>query len=165
MRDGGIGALNAMEQALADQDPFKLVLIDCQMPDLDGFSVAQKIKQNPRLAGATILMLSSAGRHGDAARCRELGIAAYLTKPIRQSQLFDAIMTALGKVTQTEDLSGLTARRSPCESRQLNILLAEDNAVNQKIATRMLEKLGHQSNRDGKWQARRWTPSHGWTLT
>jgi two-component system sensor histidine kinase/response regulator len=141
--DGGIAALGAMAQALADQIPFKLVLMDCQMPDLDGFSVAQKIKQNPGLAGATILMLSSAGRHGDAARCRELGIAAYLTKPVRQSQLFDAIITALGEVTRTENLSGLTALRSPRESRQLNILLAEDNAVNQKIATRMLEKLGH----------------------
>jgi two-component system sensor histidine kinase/response regulator len=142
--DGGIAALGAMAQALADQIPFKLVLMDCQMPDLDGFSVAQNIKQNPGLAGATILMLSSAGRHGDAARCRKLGIAAYLTKPVRQSQLFDAIMTALGEVTQTEDLSGLTVLRSPRESRQLNILLAEDNAVNQKIATRMLEKLGHR---------------------
>jgi len=141
--DGGVAALEAMAQALADQIPFKLVLMDCQMPDLDGFSVAQKIKQNPGLAGATILMLSSAGRHGEMARCRELGIAAYLTKPVRQSQLFDAIMTALGEVTQTEDLSGLTARRSPRESRRLNILVAEDNAVNQKIATRMLEKLGH----------------------
>jgi signal transduction histidine kinase/CheY-like chemotaxis protein len=141
--DGGISALNAMGQALADQNPFKLVLLDCQMPDLDGFSVAQRIKQEPRLAGATIMMLSSAGRRGDAARCRELGIAAYLTKPIRQSQLFDAMIAVLGKVRQTEDLSGLTTRRSPRESRRLNILLAEDNAVNQKIATRMLEKLGH----------------------
>jgi PAS domain S-box-containing protein len=142
--DGGVGALEAMRQALADQTPFKLVLLDSQMPDLDGFGVAQKIKQNPRLAGAPIMMLSSAGRHGDAARCRELGIAAYLTKPIRQSQLFDAMMAALGKVIQTENSSGLTTRRSPRESRQLNILLAEDNAVNQKIATRMLEKLGHR---------------------
>jgi CheY-like chemotaxis protein len=142
--DGGVAALGAMAQALADQIPFKLVLMDYQMPDLDGFSVAQKIKQNPGLAGATILMLSSVGRHGDAVRCQELGIAAYLTKPVRQSQLFDTIMTALGEVTQTEDLSGLTALHSPCESRQLNILLAEDNAVNQKIATRMLEKLGHR---------------------
>jgi PAS domain S-box-containing protein len=142
--DGGVVALDAMVQALADQNPFKLVLLDCQMPDLDGFGVAQRIKQNPRLAGATIMMLSSAGRRGDAARCQELGIAAYLTKPIRQSQLFDAILAALGKVTQTEHSSGLTARRSPRESSRLNILLAEDNAVNQKIATRMLEKLGHR---------------------
>jgi PAS domain S-box-containing protein len=142
--DGGVGALEAMGQALADQTPFKLVLIDSQMLDLDGFSVAQKIKQNPKLAGATIMMLSSAAQRGDAARCRELGIAAYLTKPIRQSQLLAAMMAALGKVIQTENSSGLTTRRSPRESRQLNILLAEDNAVNQKIATRMLEKLGHR---------------------
>jgi len=151
--DGGVAALAAMAQALADQTPFKLVLMDCQMPDLDGFSVAQKIKQNPGLAGATILMLSSAGRRGDMARCRELGIAAYLTKPIRQSQLFDAIMAALGKGTQTEDSSGRAARLNPCEHRELNILLAEDNAVNQKIATRMLEKLGHRVTVTGNGKA------------
>jgi PAS domain S-box-containing protein len=150
--DGGVAALEAMGQALADQNPFKLVLTDCQMPDLDGFSVVERIKQDPTLAGATIMMLSSAGRRGDAARCRELGLAAYLSKPVRQSQLLDVIMTAFGQIMQPKDLSACNSRGSRSESRKLNLLLAEDNAINQKIATRMLEKLGHRVTVAGNGQ-------------
>ncbi|HET7840366.1 MAG TPA: PAS domain S-box protein, partial [Terriglobia bacterium] len=77
--------------------PFPLVLIDALMPGMDGFELAERIKQDGRLAGATIMMLTSAGQRGDAARCRKLGIDAYLIKPIRQSELLDAILTTLGK--------------------------------------------------------------------
>ncbi len=97
LADGGELALAIMEQNAASGRTFPLVLLDAQMPIMDGFSLAEKIKQNPKLATATIMMLTSVGQRGDAARCRELGIAAYLIKPIRQSELLRAILDALGK--------------------------------------------------------------------
>ena len=93
---GGRAALAEMKRAAAAGDPFPLVLLDAVMPDLDGFAVAQEIKRDPALAGATIMMLSSADRGGELARCRELGIAAYLRKPVKQSELLNAVLTALG---------------------------------------------------------------------
>lgn len=89
--------LSALERAASAGKPFPLVLLDAQMPEMDGFSLAERIRENPKLAGATIMMLTSAGQRGDAARCRELGIAVYLIKPIRESELREAILAALGK--------------------------------------------------------------------
>ena len=83
--DGGSAALVEMDDALQRGRPFRLVLLDFQMPELDGFGVAERIKQRPDLGGSTIMMLSSVGQRGDAARCKELGVAAYLTKPVGQS--------------------------------------------------------------------------------
>ncbi len=142
--DSGQSALTLMEQAKKDAKPFPLILLDAQMPDMDGFALAERIKQNAELAGATIMMLSSAGRPGDAARCRALGIAAYLTKPIKQSELLDAITVALGTLPQNEARPTLVTRHFLRETqRRLRILLAEDNAVNQMLVVRLLEKQGH----------------------
>ena len=106
----GVSAVAAMKRAVATGDPFPLVLLDAFMPELDGFAVAEQIKRDPELAGATIMMLSSADRSGDAARCRELGVACYLRKPITQSELFDAILTAMGAVPLEQPESHRTAR-------------------------------------------------------
>jgi PAS domain S-box-containing protein len=139
---GGEG-LAALDRAATAGTPYPLVLLDAQMPEMDGFELAEHIKQNPRLAGATIMMLTSAGQRGDAARCRELGIAVYLIKPIRQSELLEAILAALGKAPGKEH-GTLITRHTLRESRQkLQILLAEDNAVNQQFAARLLQKRGH----------------------
>ena len=92
----GISAIAAMKQAVAAGSPFPLVLLDAFMPEMDGFAVVEQIKRDPNLAKATIMMLSSADRSGDAARCRRLGVACYLRKPIAPSDLFDAIQVALG---------------------------------------------------------------------
>ncbi len=141
---GGEAGLALLEENAALGKSFPLVLIDAQMPGMDGFTLAEKIKQNPKLAGATVMMLTSAGQRGDAVRCRELGISAYLIKPIRQSELLDAIMTALGQ-QQGEDRPRLVTRHLLREARQkLRILLAEDNPVNRALAVRLLEKRGHQ---------------------
>jgi len=142
--DGGRAALVEMKRAAVSGEPFPLALLDAMMPEMDGFDLAEQIKQHPELAGATIMMLSSAGQRGDAARCRELGIAAYLTKPIKQSDLLDAILTVLHTSSaETREPSLRPQYALPESRRRLHILLAEDNAVNQRLAVRILEKRGH----------------------
>jgi signal transduction histidine kinase/DNA-binding response OmpR family regulator len=142
---GAKEALVNLARAQERAEPFPLVLLDAQMPEIDGFSLAEAINRNPEFDGATIMMLSSAGQSGDAARCRELGIAAYLTKPVKQSDLFNAILGALGAPTTSLD----QIRKAPAIKRQQqnnrhSILLAEDHAVNQQLAIRLLEKEGYQ---------------------
>jgi len=123
---------------------FPLVLLDAQTPDMDGFSVAEEIKRDPELAGATLMMLTSAGRQGDGARCREMGIAVYMVKPIRQSELLEAILAALGRPSSRADNPQVITRHSLRETRQkFRILLAEDNLVNQRLTMRLIEKRGH----------------------
>jgi two-component system sensor histidine kinase/response regulator len=144
LADGGRAGLAALEQAKASGQAFPLVLLDAQMPDMDGFTLAERIRRDPALVGATIMMLTSAGQRGDAARCRELGIAAYLIKPIRQSELLEAILIALGKQAWPTGRPELITRHSLREARRkLRVLLAEDNVVNQKLVVRLLEKRGH----------------------
>ena len=137
----GISAVAAMESAVAAGDPFALVLLDAFMPEQDGFAVAELIKRDPLLAGATIMMLSSGDRSGDAALCRSLGVARYLRKPITQSDLLDAILGSLGSLPAAAAApAGAGAEKA---LRPLHVLLAEDNVVNQALAKRLLEKRGH----------------------
>src|SRR5262249_16840196 len=93
--ESGPAALAALEQARDAGRAFALVLLDRMMPEMDGFMLAARIKQGPGLVGATLMMLSSADRNADIARCRELGVSAYLSKPVRQSELLDTILTVL----------------------------------------------------------------------
>ena len=140
----GLSAVAAMKDALSRGAPFRLVLLDATMPDLDGFAAAELIKANPPLAGAVILMLSSADSSGDAARCRQLAVASYLHKPIGQSELFDAFMTALGTDPPKESESPHTPIiNATNEPLSLRILLADDNVVNQAVASGILRKRGH----------------------
>ena len=140
--ESGAAAIAVLSEARGLGRSFPLILLDAQMPEMDGFALAEYIKRHPDFRAATVMMLSSAGQRGDAIRCRELGIAAYLTKPVRQGELMDAILTALG--TRKESASELVTRHTLRESRsRLRILLAEDNPVNQLVAMRMLEKCGH----------------------
>jgi len=137
----GASALQALQVAKTTGHPFPLVLLDGQMPVMDGFTVAEKIKRNPDLAGATIMMLTSASHLGDAARCRELGISAYLVKPIRQGELHEAVCQILAH--QEPKPRPLVTRHSLREdAHRGHILLVEDNAVNRTLAVRLLEKRG-----------------------
>jgi two-component system, sensor histidine kinase and response regulator len=140
----GCSTVAAMKTALGGGVPFRLVLVEALMPDLDGFAVAELIKSDPDLAGTAIIMLSSGDRSGDAARCRELGIASYVLKPIGQSELLDAVMTALG-AAPTEGLESSRDRRIDATPgpHSLRILVAEDNKVNQAVVSGMLRKRGH----------------------
>ncbi len=140
----GPDGILALERAASAGTPFPLVLMDAQMPEMDGFLLAERIRANPRLAVATIMMLTSAGQRGDVARCRELGVAVYLIKPIRQSELLEAILAALGKSPSPgEPATVITRHTLRADRRILQILLAEDNPVNQQLALRLLEKRGH----------------------
>ncbi len=144
--EGGREALAELERARAAGSPFAVVLLDAMMPEMDGFTLAERIRHDPEPVGATLMMLSSANRREDAARCRELGVATYLTKPIGQSTLLDAIMTSLGAIASAEDHAvPAAAQTAPAAGRRtLRLLLAEDNAVNQRLAVSLLEKRGHQ---------------------
>jgi len=139
----GRAALAELKRAAGSGDPFPLVLLDAVMPDLDGFAVAQEIKHDPALAGVTIMMLSSADRGGELARCRELGIAAYLRKPVKQSELLNAVLTALGRLA--EPVTGPAPPDVPAlgAPRGLRILVVEDNDFNQELVTSLLKKRGH----------------------
>ena len=140
--EGGSPALEELRHAKNSGLPYSLILVDGQMPEMDGFMLAGIIRKDPQPIPGTIMMLTSSGQMGDGARCRELGISAYLVKPIRQRELFDAILTALNR--NPEETNQLVTRHSLREERtRLRVLLAEDNAINQRLAVRLLEKRGY----------------------
>jgi len=146
--ESGPAALKELRRAAEAGDPYPLVLLDAMMPDMDGFEVGRQIAQDPLLAGASIMMLTSADGPGDAARCRALGLTAYLVKPVKAAELLKAITAALG--SELPASKGPTVRSTLLEpayrapARTLEILLAEDNVVNQLVAVRLLEKCGHK---------------------
>jgi signal transduction histidine kinase/DNA-binding response OmpR family regulator len=142
--NGGLEALEALEAAAAKGQPIGLVLLDGNMPGMDGFSLAAEIKARRMLARTPLMMLTSADRSGDLARCRELGITRCLIKPVRRSELFDAIVSSLADETPARREVEVPPMALPGDYSSLRILLAEDNAVNQKVATRMLETRGCQ---------------------
>jgi signal transduction histidine kinase/CheY-like chemotaxis protein len=141
--DGGAAAVVALLDASQEGNPFVLVLLDANMPDMDGFGVAERISTRPELAGATIMMLTSSGQYGDAARCRELGISAYLTKPIKQADLLSQICRLLERGHPTA-VEAPAAAAAPAAIQPSRILLAEDNIVNQRVAVGLLARRGHR---------------------
>lgn len=142
--EGGVAALATLEESMRTDQPFAVVLLDGHMPDMDGFAVAERISEDRRYAGTKLVMLTSAGQPEDVARCRKLGISAYLTKPIKQSELFDVIVSAVGQPVEEKASPSQRRKRSGPALRKLRVLVAEDNQVNQLVSTRIFEKLGHQ---------------------
>jgi two-component system, sensor histidine kinase and response regulator len=140
--ESGRAALQAMDIARSTGRPFPLILLDGQMPEMDGFELAEQIKNERSPENVSIIMLTSAGHLGDAARCRELGISAYLVKPVRQRDVLDVICSALG-TTPPETPTLLTRHALREERNRATVLLVEDNAVNQTLAIRLLEKRGY----------------------
>ena len=133
-------ALNHLHHAFHAGHPFPLLLVDANMPETDGFTLVARIRQNPRFAGATIMMLTSAGHVGDVERCRKLGVAAYLTKPIGQAELQQAIVNVLGVRQERTGPPPRTPHPLSPDAPALHVLLAEDNLINQRLAVRLLEK-------------------------
>jgi two-component system sensor histidine kinase/response regulator len=142
--ESGAAALRALEDARASADPFTLVLLDVHMPEMDGFEVARRIRDELKTVGSTIMMLSSSGQYGESARCRELGIAQHLTKPIEQRELLNAIRRTLSNEGPARAAMPQAMMPAQLPDRRLHILLAEDNLVNQRLAATLLERRGHR---------------------
>src|SRR5215472_13289437 len=141
--NSGAEALSALGKVVDSKNIFALVLLDVHMPDMDGFAVAEQIR-NSYKHKIKVILLTSASRPSDVARCRELEISDYLSKPIKQSELFDAIVTAMAEHSQKPDRWERVSAFIQAAERSLRVLLAEDNPVNQTLAMRILERLGHK---------------------
>jgi len=149
----GPTALQALYRALDEDDPYRVAVIDMQMPGMDGATLGRAIKIDPRLADVRMIMLTSVGKRGDARQFQELGFSAYGTKPVRHQDLFNILVNVLLGVPDTEAHSIVT-RHSACEvmsSTTLNgrILLVEDNYTNQQVALGILKKFGIQADAVG----------------
>jgi two-component system sensor histidine kinase/response regulator len=145
--DSGKAALAVFEAARKTDHPFRIILVDACMPGMDGFQLAEKIHNLSSRGETTVLMLTSAGRPGEAALCRQLGISAYLLKPVLKTDLQTAILTVLGHQkkdphTDAPLVTRHTLRELP---RTMRVLVAEDNPVNQAVVVRVLAKLGHST--------------------
>jgi signal transduction histidine kinase/DNA-binding response OmpR family regulator len=150
--DSGMRALEALRKATAQGAAFDLAILDLMMPGMDGFELARAIKTDPAIAGVRLVLLTSYGQRGDDTAAREIGVAAYLTKPVRQSQLYDCLSTVIGhaQVVLEQDAPSKSSTREVLkETGKMSsklILLAEDNIVNQKVAARQLQKLGFRAD-------------------
>ena len=140
--ENGAAALEALQVAHRKGGPFRLVLLDSHMPGMDGFEVAHRMHQDLH-SHTDLILLTSAGRREELARAKKIGVAAALVKPIKQSELWDAIVTILhagGYGRRRPSLRGHTHRQT---RHRLRILVAEDNPVNQELAVHLLESRGH----------------------
>jgi len=151
MVDSGPAALEAMDAAVKAGQPYSLMLLDAHMPEMDGFEVAEQIRNSSRYADTKLMMLSSDDRGSSVTRSRELGLAAHLIKPLKQSELLDSIINVMHLTDEDEADSNASAaptqRLLPPELRPKNsmrLLLAEDNFVNQQLMLRVLEREGHE---------------------
>ena len=142
--ESGPGAIDILGPHRKGVNGFRLMVLDSQMPGMDGFTLVRRLKETDSLRDITVIMLTSAGRRGDAARCRELGISGYLVKPVKQADILDAVMLALGWPRATKGEPAVITSHTLREVRKmLKILLAEDNPVNQKLAVKILERRGY----------------------
>jgi two-component system sensor histidine kinase/response regulator len=144
--EDGEQALYKATAAFEDGEPFELILTDMHMPRMDGFDLIRRIREKPGMVASTIMMLTSGGQRGDARRAEDLGVAAHLLKPVRQAELRDALIRVLSKQGDAGAAilsAGELPRVERSESAPLRVLLAEDNAVNQLLAVRLLERRGH----------------------
>ena len=142
--EGGASALATLEASLNSKQPFAVALLDAHMPDMDGCALAELISRDRRHADMKLVMLTSAGQRQDVARGRKLGISAYLTKPIKRSELFDVIVSIMAQPLLEKPRATIPRAKPSAGLRRLHVLLAEDNPVNQLVATRIFEKLGHE---------------------
>ncbi|HEY5387386.1 MAG TPA: response regulator, partial [Thermoleophilia bacterium] len=147
--DGAAEAVEALRAAQAAGDPYRVVILDMMMPEVDGEALGRMIKEDPVLAGSELVMMTSMGARGDANRLEELGFAAYLTKPVKQSQLFDCLMVVLERRERRDEVgeTRIVTRHALADrdKRRVRILVAEDNPVNQKVALKILEKMGYRA--------------------
>jgi CheY-like chemotaxis protein/HPt (histidine-containing phosphotransfer) domain-containing protein len=146
----GVQALDELRQAVAVKDPFEISILDMQMPEMDGETLGKNIKQDPDLKNTQLVIMTSMGQRGDARRFEDIGFAAYLTKPVKQSKLYDCLASIAGlrEHTENEQSSAIMTRHSLAEDKKcrVRILLAEDDIINQKVAISTLKKLGYRAD-------------------
>ena len=142
LADSGKTAMVALQAVKDAGKPYSLILVDAHMPEMDGFTLAEQIIGMREFRSTPIIMLTSAGQPGDARRCRELGFAAYLCKPVSQSELLEAVATALQSSVKGHAPEVSNRPSATSHGRSLQVLLAEDNLVNQTLASHLLEKRG-----------------------
>jgi PAS domain S-box-containing protein len=156
--EDAITALDMLRAARKEGDPFRILITDMQMPDMDGEHLGAAVKSDPEVRDTLMIMLTSLGRRGDARRYRKLGFSAYLTKPVKQSQMYDCLATVLGNATHHDrgQPKPLVTRHTISEAQRLRvrILLADDNATNRQVALGILGKMGYRADAaaDG-WEA------------
>lgn len=140
----GYDALEALVEAQKRRQPFRIAIVDAKMPTFDGFQLVEQIRKRKEFEDLVVIMLTSAGKAGDGARCRSLGISAYLMKPVKKNDLREAIALSLGKKGSPGSSETLITQHWLRENRRkLRVLVVEDGAVNMKLVTRLLEKRGH----------------------
>ncbi len=169
--EDGHGALEILRGAAGDGDPYDLAIVDLNMPKMDGMELASRVKADPSISATQLILLTSMGLRGEAEQARKVGFSAYLTKPVRQSRLYEAIATVMGALLPVEEQADRrrrmrTAQEAPIvtphgleeggeeEARahsrgrrwRAHVLVAEDNQVNQKVAVRILERLGYRAD-------------------
>ena len=142
----GPEALEMLSAATEQKNPYHIVLVDMMMPGMDGETLGRKIMEDQRLSRSILIMLTSVGQRGDASRVHDIGFAAYLTKPIKQSHLYDCLVSVVSKEGDgfTAPAQPIITKHSIAEEKKHNvrILLAEDNLINQKVAIRIIESMG-----------------------
>ena len=145
--DGETG-LMLLREAADQKEPFRIALLDFEMPGMDGQELGRQIKADPRLEATLMVMVTSLARRGDAGVFEEIGFVGYLTKPVRQSLLYESIALVLGKASANKQNTGIVTRHTVAESAKpgVRILMAEDNVINQKVAQNMLNKLGYKAD-------------------
>jgi len=145
--EGAAAALEVMRAAHSEGDPFAVAVLDMMMPEMDGEALGRAIKADPDIDDVRLVMMTSMGSRGDAGRLERVGFDAYLTKPVKQSQLFDCLMVVInrGAASESASASRIVTRHSLAdrEKRRVRILLAEDNPINQKVAIKTLQRMGY----------------------
>lgn len=147
---GGEEALTIMHRQADNGEPFHAVILDMLMPGMDGKTLGRRIKTDPRLTQTVLIMLTSAGKRGDATLLQDIGFAAYLTKPVKQQQLRECLSAVLGIPQQAvyKPAAPILTRHRLTEEkkRSIKMLLVEDNPVNQKVVLKMLKKYGYSAD-------------------
>ncbi|HEV3188906.1 MAG TPA: response regulator, partial [Polyangiaceae bacterium] len=142
--DNGTQALETLERQAAIGQGYSVALFDAHMPGMDGFELAAKMQERPTLAQTRRVMMTLMGQRGDAARCTALGVNAYLRKPVKEAELLGTLATVMGPPAEGAAPPLVTQHTLKESFRGLDILVAEDNAVNQKLITKLLESMGHR---------------------